>query len=326
MKNRLATIIFLAVTATSLVACGNSSNVAESTADTTIETEVATPEPTEAPHEHAYTETITTEATCETDGEALYTCECGDSYTEPITATGHLFENYASNNDATYTADGTETAKCSNCDVTDTRTAEGSMLTYTYTDMDATMYVQKAVNVRSMPNTDGEKLGSLSTNDKVKVTGQCAETSWYRIEYSGNVGYVSDSYLGNDKVVVEQTKTEQTKQTQSDLPTFATYAEVKAYAISLGYPIGTATDNGDGTCTTYSINYITPDGCLSFDGEYQACSADLDAARRQACSILGFDINIHYTSFGNYKNVTIANAENGYTWQVCREQYWLVAR
>ena len=226
MKKKLALVLTAVTLSMSLLAgCGASSNnVPESTekateAPTATAEPTATPEPTEAPHEHAYTEAITTEPTCETDGEATFTCECGDSYTEPITAVGHVFENYTSNNDATYTADGTETAKCNNCDVTDTRTAEGSMLTYTYTDMDATMYAQKTVNVRSLPNTDGEKLGSLSTNDEVKVTGQCAETSWYRIEYSGGVAYVSNSYLGNDKVVVEQPKTEQTAQsTSSEFP------------------------------------------------------------------------------------------------------------
>ena len=151
-------------------------------------------------HEHNYTEEITVEATCETDGEATYTCECGDTYTEVIPATGHSFTNYVSNNDATYTADGTETAKCDNCDATDTRTAEGSMLTYTYTDMDATKYAKSAVNVRNLPNTDGEKLGGLSTNNEVKVTGQCNETGWYRIEYDGNTAYVSDSYLVDNKI------------------------------------------------------------------------------------------------------------------------------
>ncbi len=51
------------------------------------------------------------------------------------------------------------------------------MLTYTYNDMDSTMYAQRTVNVKSLPSTDGEKLGGLSTNDEVKVTGQCVETS-----------------------------------------------------------------------------------------------------------------------------------------------------
>ena len=80
------------------------------------------------------------------------------------------------------------------------------------------MYAQKTVNMRNMPNADSEKLGGLSTNDEVKVTGQCVETSWYRIEYNGGVAYVSNSYLGNDKVVVEQSKTEQTQNTSSEFP------------------------------------------------------------------------------------------------------------
>lgn len=231
MKTKiLVCLLSLTVTMASLTGCGSSSDVVESTevtADATTSEDNAVE--TEPPHEHTYTETITTPATCEADGVKTFTCECGDTYTEPIATQGHVFENYTSNNDATYTADGTETAKCNNCDVTDTRTAEGSMLTYTYTDMDATMYAQKTVNVRSLPNTDGEKLGSLSTNDEVKVTGQCAETSWYRIEYSGGAAYVSNSYLGNDKVVIEQPKTEQTAQsTSSECP----------------YPLYTVIDDG----------------------------------------------------------------------------------
>ncbi len=225
MKKKLALVLTTVTLSMSLlVGCSASSNNVLESTETVAETPTATPEATATPepteaHEHTYTETITTEATCEADGVKTFTCECGDTYTEPIATQGHIFETYTSNNDATYTADGTETAKCNNCEVTDTRTAEGSMLTYTYTDMDATMYAQKTVNVRSLPNTDGEKLGSLSTNDEVKVTGQCAETSWYRIEYSGGVAYVSNSYLGNDKVVVEQPKTEQTAQsTSSEFP------------------------------------------------------------------------------------------------------------
>uniref|UniRef100_UPI004057743A SH3 domain-containing protein n=1 Tax=Acetatifactor sp. TaxID=1872090 RepID=UPI004057743A len=281
MKKRLVTILLLAFTATSLVACGSSSNVAESTADTTIETEVATveptatPEPTEAPHEHSYVETITTEPTCETDGEALYACECGDSYTEPIATQGHVFETYTSNNDATFTADGTETATCSNCDVTDTRTAEGSILTYTYTDVDATMYAQKTVNVRSMPNTDGEKLGSLSTNDEVKVTGQCAETSWYRIEYSGGVAYVSDSYLGNDKVVVQTEAPAQS--TSSEFPyqlwtvyNDGTVAWFYMPGLDHGYPPEYATAYNE--CMAYNrANFPVVDGQMP--GFHDACYA-----------------------------------------------------
>lgn len=168
----------------------------ENTAGGNAETDAA-----ETPHEHAYTEEITVEATCEKDGKKTFTCECGDSYTEIITAAGHVF-NYVYNEDATYEADGTETAECVNCGITDTRTAEGTMLTYTYTDMNATMYAKQSVNVRELPLTDGERVGGLSTNQEVAVTGQCNETGWYRIEYDGGTAYVSNNYLSDTKVEV----------------------------------------------------------------------------------------------------------------------------
>lgn len=204
MKKRILTIMFASVLAmATLVGCGNSEtmkaekdNATETASVETVETEVET----EAPHEHAYTEEVTKEATCLEEGEKTFTCECGDTYTEAIPATGHVFENYVSNEDATYEADGTETATCLVCGETDTRVAEGSMFTYTFEDMEATKYAKSTVNVRSLPTTDGEKLGGLSTNDEVKVTGKCNETGWYRIEYSDSVAYVSDSYLVDNKV------------------------------------------------------------------------------------------------------------------------------
>lgn len=39
-------------------------------------------------HEHSYTESITKEPTCTEAGEKTYTCDCGNSYTEEIPATG----------------------------------------------------------------------------------------------------------------------------------------------------------------------------------------------------------------------------------------------
>ena len=194
MKKRTLTLLFaVCMCVGMLTACGNKDT---KTPDTETET-----------HEHSYTETITTDATCTEDGVKTYTCECGDTYTEAIPATGHSFTNYVYNEDATYDADGTETAKCDNCDETDTRTAEGTQLSYTYTDMDATKYAKSSVNVRNMPGTDGDKLGSLSFNQEVKVTGQCNETGWYRIEYSGETAYVSDSYLVDSKVETAKSET-----------------------------------------------------------------------------------------------------------------------
>lgn len=259
MKTKLVLVLTTVTLSMSLlVGCSASSNNVLESTETVAETPTATPEatattePTEA-HEHTYTETVTTEPTCEADGEATYTCECGDSYTEVIATQGHVFENYVSNEDATYTADGTETAKCNNCDVTDTRTAEGSMLTYTYTDMDATMYAQQTVNVRSLPNTDGEKLGGLSTNDEVKVTGQCVETNWYRIEFDGNVAYVSDSYLGNDKVTVQTEAPAQSASTSTECP----------------YPLYTVIDEG-GT----NVYFYHTESSLPYSSAFWSCFRD----------------------------------------------------
>lgn len=44
---------------------------------------------THVTHKHNYVETISKEPTCTETGEKTYTCDCGDSYTEEISATGH---------------------------------------------------------------------------------------------------------------------------------------------------------------------------------------------------------------------------------------------
>lgn len=74
---------------------------------------------------------------------------------------------------------------------------------YTFTDMTAVMYAQNTVNVRNLPSTDGNKLGRLSVNDEIAVTGQCNETGWYRFDYNGSVAYVSNKYVGVNKVEIQ---------------------------------------------------------------------------------------------------------------------------
>ncbi|MDY4069948.1 MAG: SH3 domain-containing protein [Lachnospiraceae bacterium] len=71
---------------------------------------------------------------------------------------------------------------------------------YTFTDMTAVMYAQNTVNVRNLPSTDGNKLGRLSVNDEITVNGQCNETGWYRFDYNGSVAYVSNKYVGANRV------------------------------------------------------------------------------------------------------------------------------
>jgi len=144
---------------------------------------------------HNYEEVIVTDATCETEGSKVFSCSCGHSYEETIPALGHTFTSYVYNDDATYLADGTETSVCERCSVTNTRTSENSKKEYTYTELSKTMWAKNSVNVRTLPSTDGEKIGSLSSWEEVKVTGQCKETGWYRIEYNGEIGYASSKYF-----------------------------------------------------------------------------------------------------------------------------------
>ena len=46
-----------------------------------------------APHEHSYSISDSAAATCTTDGYTTYTCDCGDSYTDSIPATGHTYQS-----------------------------------------------------------------------------------------------------------------------------------------------------------------------------------------------------------------------------------------
>ena len=75
---------------------------------------------------------VTTPATCTKPGVRTYTCQTDPAHTktQEIPALGHQFETYVYNNDATYEADGTETALCAHpgCGVTDTRRAPGTRL------------------------------------------------------------------------------------------------------------------------------------------------------------------------------------------------------
>ncbi len=74
---------------------------------------------------------------------------------------------------------------------------------YTVTPMtEQTMYAQQAVNLRQGPSTEYDKVGSLSTNQSVTITGyvETASGKWYQLS-TGE--FVSAKYLGTDKVVVQ---------------------------------------------------------------------------------------------------------------------------
>ena len=69
---------------------------------------------------------------------------------------------------------------------------------YTVEELSLTMYATDAVNVRVGPSASYDRIGGLSKNESVAVTGR-ASTGWYRVDYRGEVGFVSNAYL-TDKV------------------------------------------------------------------------------------------------------------------------------
>ena len=75
-------------------------------------------------------------ATCTAKAVYYKSCTCGAKGTETFEygdVLGHSFTNYVSNGDATCTADGTKTAKCDRCDVTDTVADTDSKLGHSFT-------------------------------------------------------------------------------------------------------------------------------------------------------------------------------------------------
>ena len=121
-----------------------------------------------------------------------------------------------------------------------TETEEASP--YSFTDMTATLYAHSAVNVRDLPDASGNKIGGLSTNQEVIVSGKCNETGWYRIEYNEGDAYVSDKYLG-DCTVETAKNTSSSSSSQSSTGTSSTNNDSQPAASS---------DSGSNTVSTAS--------------------------------------------------------------------------
>lgn len=88
-------------------------------------------------HTHEYTATVTS-PTCIEQGYTTHTCTCGDEYVDSyVNATNHNFMYYVYDNNATCTANGTETATCdnANCSETDTRVKANTITAHNIDDL-----------------------------------------------------------------------------------------------------------------------------------------------------------------------------------------------
>lgn len=108
--------------------------------------------------------------------------------------TGTETENITSKDDIVAT-DNTEAEQGEPSDTP----IEKPQKTYTFTEMNKTMYAKQSVNLRDLPTSSGAKVGSLKTGDAVTITGQCNETKWYRFEKDGKIVYVSNKYMTETK-------------------------------------------------------------------------------------------------------------------------------
>ena len=66
-------------------------------------------------HTHSYTSKVTKPATCTENGVKTYTCECGDSYTATIPATGHISSDWIIDKNAAINVKGSKHKECTVC-------------------------------------------------------------------------------------------------------------------------------------------------------------------------------------------------------------------
>ncbi len=109
--------------------------------------------------------------------------------------------------EVTTTTAATTTVATTTTEATTTATTSTTAsTTYTVEEMSATMYATYSVNVRSGPSVDYDRIGAYAQGAEVTVTGR-ASTDWYQVNYKGETGYVSSSYLSSEPVATTATTT-----------------------------------------------------------------------------------------------------------------------
>lgn len=180
--------------------------------------------------------------------------EADTTATEKVEAT-EVIETESTETTEVVETENTETTEVVETEVQEaTETAEQS--TYSFKDMTATMYAQRAVNVRDLPDTSGSKVGGLSTNDEVAVTGQCNETGWYRISYNGSEAFVSDKYLGDSKVEVKQATQSTNTQSADSQPAASNDNSATSTLSSCPYTLNQIFDDGGDYVYYYYVDTV----------------------------------------------------------------------
>ena len=243
------------------------STTAATQAPTEKATEKQTEKPTEPPtqkptepatqaHTHNYTATVTKQPTCTAEGVKTFRCSCGDSYTETISAAGHVFGAYVYNNDATEAADGTETAACTICGAKDTRTAAGTKIAHVH---NYTAAVTKAATCAE----EGVKTYTCSCGDSYTEAVPVIAHSFGEYVYNNDATTEADGTRTATCSVCGATDTVTAEGTKKTLPSW--------YDEHPDIPLNVATGGlSDGTREAYfdpgQFNWDSyADGCWNFD-------------------------------------------------------------
>lgn len=243
------------------------STTAAAQAPTEKATEKQTEKPTEHPaqkptesatqaHTHNYTATVTKQPTCTAEGVKTFRCSCGDSYTEAISAAGHVFGAYVYNNDATEATDGTETAACTICGAKDTRTAAGTKIAHLH---NYTAAVTKAATCAE----EGVKTYTCSCGSSYTEAVPVIAHSFGDYIYNDDATTEKDGTKTATCSVCGKTDTVTAEGTKKSLPSW--------YDEHPGIPLNVATGNQiEGTLEAYfdpgQFNWDSyADGCWNFD-------------------------------------------------------------
>ena len=213
-------------------------------------------EPATQAHTHNYTATVTKQPTCTAEGVKTFRCSCGDSYTEAISAAGHVFGAYVYNNDATEAADGTETAACTICGAKDTRTAAGTKIAHVH---NYTAVVTKAATCAE----EGVKTYTCSCGSSYTESVPVIAHSFGDYIYNDDATTEKDGTRTATCSVCGKTDTVTAEGTKKTLPSW--------YDEHPGIPLNVATGNQiDGSLEAYfdpgQFNWDSyADGCWNFD-------------------------------------------------------------
>ena len=213
-------------------------------------------EPATQAHTHNYTATVTKQPTCTAEGVKTFRCSCGDSYTEAISAAGHVFGAYVYNNDATEAADGTETAACTICGAKDTRTAAGTKIAHVH---NYTAVVTKAATCAE----EGVKTYTCSCGSSYTEAVPVIAHSFGDYIYNDDATTEKDGTRTATCSVCGKTDTVTAEGTKKTLPSW--------YDEHPGIPLNVATGNQiDGSLEAYfdpgQFNWDSyADGCWNFD-------------------------------------------------------------